>query len=242
MTSKPCRDTRREIDELELGERPSQTATAHLATCAGCREFRTERTDLRELVGSLERVGAPADFDMRLRARLHAERATDRQQPFFARLLSTPALATAALLVMAAGSLVWITQRKPSSPTQPTTVATINNSPTTTSVKSNEPPVNESGVTPPSHGSEVVAVNDRNNQPHRSRGVRPVQSADFAARPVDRIPQDDRAFVPSRPVEFSLQDERGNTRKISLPPVSFGAQSLVDNRTNVSYSPNSRVW
>lgn len=238
MTSKPCRDTRREIDELELGEGPSQTAAAHLATCAGCREFRAQRTDLRELVGSLERVGAPADFDMRLRARLHAEGATDRRQPFFARLLSTPALATAALLVMAAGSLVWITQRKSSSPIQPSPVATISDSPTTTSVKSNEPPVNESGVTAPSPGSEVVEV----TPPRRSRGTRALQSADFDARPVDRIPQDDRAFVPSRPVEFSLQDERGNTRKISLPPVSFGAQSLVDNRTNVGYSPNSRVW
>ena len=78
MNTKECRDTRREIDELEFGAEPSQLAMEHLATCEACRQFRAERAELREIVGSLERVGAPPDFDMRLRARIAAERSTSR--------------------------------------------------------------------------------------------------------------------------------------------------------------------
>ncbi|MDX6559136.1 MAG: hypothetical protein QOF72_2185, partial [Blastocatellia bacterium] len=44
-----------------------------------------------------------------------------------------------------------------------------------------------------------------------------------------------------RPMVVSMQDDRGETRRISLPPVSFGAQRLVDNRIPVS-ATNSRSW
>lgn len=62
--------------------------------------------------------------------------------------------------------------------------------------------------------------------------------------PADPIRQGDQAYVnaPSKPVVFALEDERGTKRKISLPPVSFGSQSLVDNRVPVSYTGNSRIW
>jgi hypothetical protein len=46
--------------------------------------------------------------------------------------------------------------------------------------------------------------------------------------------------APSKRVVVSLEDDNGAKRKISLPPVSFGAQSLVDNRIPVNY--NGRVW
>jgi hypothetical protein len=39
----------------------------------------------------------------------------------------------------------------------------------------------------------------------------------------------------------SLEDVSGTKRRISLPPVSFGSQRLVDNRLPVS-SKNSRSW
>ena len=48
MTNKECRNTRREIDESELGHRPSARATAHMAGCAGCQAFQAERTSLRD--------------------------------------------------------------------------------------------------------------------------------------------------------------------------------------------------
>jgi hypothetical protein len=239
MTNKECRNTRREIDELELGHRPSVQATAHMAACVVCQEFQAERTSLRELVGSLEPVVAPPDFDMRLRARLAAEKYDKRTQPFFARLISTPALAAAALFVIVAGSVFWIS-RRPAAPVAPPSAPAVamksaENAPTT--VNQSTPEV----VAPGLEDNRNVA---RNNG-HRNRGSRAGNSEDLLVMGADSIRQTDpdQAYVPTRPVEFALQDERGKTRKISLPPVSFGAQNLVsDTRRDVGYSPSSRSW
>ena len=51
----------------------STAATEHLRECAACREFHEQQTKLRQIVGSLGTVDAPADFDFRLRARLAAD-------------------------------------------------------------------------------------------------------------------------------------------------------------------------
>jgi hypothetical protein len=48
--------------------------------------------------------------------------------------------------------------------------------------------------------------------------------------------------APLKPMVVSMQDNRGATRQISLPPISFGAQRLVDSHTPVSFSSNSRSW
>jgi len=101
MNGKECRATRREIDESELNQKLSDQAQSHIAVCASCRGFRAERTSLRELVGSLEPVAAPGDFDMRLRARLANERQGRARQPFIFRLaIGAPAIAGAALIVI----------------------------------------------------------------------------------------------------------------------------------------------
>jgi hypothetical protein len=244
MTNRECRNTRREIDELALGHRPSLQAAAHIAACVPCREFQAERTSLREMVGSLEPVVAPPDFDMRLRARIAAEKYDKRKQPIFARLISTPALAAAALFVIVAGSLFWIS-RRPSAPVvPPNSTAVANNN-----VESKAPPtVNQQDDQVPTAQSDAdrnVAVNNPPRVAPRPHGSRAAKSEDYNAgrAPVIGQTDSDQAYVPSRPVEFALQDERGKTRKISLPPVSFGAQNLVsDTRTSVNYSPTSRVW
>lgn len=242
MISKECRNTRQHIEELELGERPNDGAAAHLATCAACREFRAERTDLRELMGGLEPVIAPADFEMRLRARIAAQRSSSPQQPFFARLLTTPALAAAAVFVVVTGSVVWVVQRtgEPSvtvaTREQPNVKSTGNESTgATTSVAVDTTASDRDGD---QLAANVPSATGRRNRP-ASRGPR---SQDYDVLPADLIRQSDQAFVdaPSKPVVFSLEDARGTTRKISLPPVSFGSQSLVDNRP-VNYSGN-RIW
>src|SRR5712664_1558799 len=112
MNGKDCREMRREIDQSELGQRLSEQAEQHLATCPACAEFRAERSSLRELVGSLEPVTAPADFDIRLRARIAREHDARARQPFIFRfVMSTPGIAVAALAVMLVGSIVWFSQR-----------------------------------------------------------------------------------------------------------------------------------
>lgn len=240
MTNRECRNTRREIDELELGHRPSVQATAHVAACSACRNFQAERTSLRELVGSLEPVVAPPDFDMRLRARIAAEKYDKRRQPFFARLISTPALAAAALFVIVAGSVFWIS-RRPSAPIAPPSKPEIAKN----NVESKAPAtVNQSGTEATTLPRSNVAMN-LTRPVHRTHTPRGGNSEDSLSTGANSIRQtdSDTAYVPSRPVEFALQDERGKTRKISLPAVSFGAQNLVgDNRTPVVYSASSRVW
>ena len=242
MLSKECRFTRQQIDELELGERPSERASAHLSLCAGCRDFRAERKELRQLVGSLESVVAPADFEMRLRARIAREQSPTRQEPLFARLIRTPALAAAALFVMAGGTLVWVAQRdnEPSA-----TVATVQQpSPLVRSSASNTTTPVASDNTDANAPSDEVAENVSHVPSRKHRAGSRVRSQDYSVLPADPIRQTDQAYVnaPSKPVVFALEDERGTKRKISLPPVSFGSQSLVDNRVPVSYTGNSRVW
>ncbi|MDX6693150.1 MAG: hypothetical protein QOF02_753 [Blastocatellia bacterium] len=65
-----CKAFRTESEELATGESLSRKAQAHLDSCAACRAFQTERLSLRQLIGSLEPVNAPPDFDFQLRARL----------------------------------------------------------------------------------------------------------------------------------------------------------------------------
>lgn len=241
MRSLECRVTRQQIDELELGERPSERATAHLSLCAGCRDFRAERNELRQLVGSLESVVAPADFEMRLRARIAREQSSS-QEPFFARLIRTPALAAAALFVMVGGTLVWVAQRdiEPSAPVatvqQPAPVAKASQSATTTS--------GASDATDASPSIDEIAENVPNVTARKNRLGSRGRSQDYSVLPADSVRQGDQAYVnaPSKPVIFALEDERGTKRTISLPPVSFGSRSLVDNRVPVSYTGNSRIW
>ena len=242
MLSKECRFTRQQIDELELGERPGERATAHLSLCAGCRDFRAERNELRQLVGSLESVVAPADFEMRLRARIAREQSPSRRDPLFARLIRTPALAAAALFVMVGGTLVWVAQRdiEPSAP-----VATVQQrAPLAQPSDSNATTPVASDTTDASAPSDEVAENVSHFPARKHRGGSRVRSQDYSVLPADPIRQGDQAYVnaPSKPVVFALEDERGTKRKISLPPVSFGSQSLVDNRVPVSYTGNSRIW
>src|SRR5262249_24596178 len=117
MNGNECRAIRLEIDNSELGQRLSAPVAAHLAACAACAQFRAERTDLRELVGSLRPVSAPPDFDMRLRARIAREKDTPRQPFIFRFVMSTAAIASAAVAVLLlAGAIFWLNHRNLVSP------------------------------------------------------------------------------------------------------------------------------
>src|SRR5262249_26620885 len=70
MRKTNCEVIRQERDELALGETISAAAAEHLRECVECREFNEKQTRLRQIVGGLGTVSAPADFDFRLRARL----------------------------------------------------------------------------------------------------------------------------------------------------------------------------
>lgn len=250
MNAKDCRTVRLEIDISELGQRLSEPVEMHVATCAACAKFRTERAELRELVGSLKPVAAPADFDIRLRARIARERDVQTRRPFIFRVvLTTPAIAFAALLVLGVASVVWISQRNQTT-NQPTASSSPKNDNATVPNPSSTNPV--TGVQ--SKESVVATVNSSRkqkplNQSPRS-GIKPFKgtqaSQDFSATPARSFRQAaDRAgevslTAPSKPMVVSVKDANGATHKILLPPISFGAQRL-DNRTPVSMT-NRKDW
>lgn len=255
MNSKECRATRQEIDQSELHQRLGDPALQHIASCPACRDFHGERTRLRELVGSLEPVVAPGDFDMRLRARIAARQDTAARSSFFQRfIVSTPAMAAAALVVMLAGSIVWLVQRQRDQ--QSTLTAGAPGRIDQALKPPDKQPATTGGTTSPTVDGatnpepEIIAKGSSlRDTSARSVGARrPTSSTtDFAEKGADAIRQGEQQAgeislsAPVKPLIVSLEDDRGAKRRISLPPVSFGSQRLVDNRMPVS-SSNSRSW
>jgi hypothetical protein len=251
MNGKECRATRQEIDESELNQRLSDQALSHLAVCAACGDFRADRASLRELIGSLEPVAAPGDFEMRLRARIANDQGRSRQPFIFRFVTSTPALVTAALVVMLATSFVWLAQRNrnqaPTLAAAPPATLLKETPPTTLqpTLASTGTPANlaSSDSRPGQQNRDGSASRERNNK----SALTGATSTDYVVSPAKSFKQLEQKAgevslsAPLRPMVVSMQDDRGATRKISLPPVSFGAQRLVDNRIPVS-STNSRSW
>src|SRR5690349_11151241 len=91
MRKNNCEVVRQELDELMPGEECSTAAAEHLRECVSCREFHEQQTKLRQIVGSLGTVEAPADFDFRLRARLAQSNGSSVYWPFARRGLAVAA-------------------------------------------------------------------------------------------------------------------------------------------------------
>ncbi len=69
-----CKHYQREIEHIELSGSFSHKAQKHIESCATCRTFKREHDSLRYMIGGLEKVKAPANFDTRLRARIAASK------------------------------------------------------------------------------------------------------------------------------------------------------------------------
>lgn len=252
MSGKLCRDVRQEIDQTELRQALSAGSEAHVDSCAACAAFRNERLHLRELVGGLQPVTAPADFEMRLRARIARERDLPKQPFIFRFVMSTPAIVVAAVLVIAAGAIVFLSQKNRS---QNPTVATDNGN---KRVEFTPPPVEIAKDQNSEPGPSILNVSDNTSKPRESKvaGRNPRK----AAVPVNVIPagldstvnsapvvrMTDRngevtLSAPLKPMIVTVYDDHGGTRKIQLPPISFGSQRLTNNRAQVSMT-NTKDW
>jgi hypothetical protein len=230
MRKNNCEVVRRELDELMPGEPCSAGATEHVRECASCREFHDQQTKLRQIVGSLGTVEAPADVDFRLRARLAQSNGSSVYWPFARRGLAVAAM----LIVFAIGAVVVRNVMK-----QPATEGEVAQQPQV------HQPVKRDEVTPvmkeEKKPEQVVAGIANSDQPISRKGLRP--RADYNKRALATIDSSfERATVISgtEPVgvsfpidasvqsfKVSLDDGRGNARTISVPTISFGSQRIV---------------
>ena len=246
MRKNNCEVIRRELDELMLGEACSAGATQHLRECASCREFNEQQTKLRQIVGSLGTVEAPADFDFRLRARLASDGngASTIYWPFVRRGLAI----AATVIVFVMGAIVVRNVMK-----QP---ATVTNVAKQAEVKE---PAKRDEVTPPvkeeKKPEQVVAGINNNDQPIVRKSFRP--RADYNKLPLSTRESSSvgaTVYNATEPVgvsaafpinasvqsfRVSLDDGRGNARTISVPTISFGSQRIVQSENQ--FAPK-RDW
>jgi hypothetical protein len=248
MRKNNCGVVRQELEELMLDEACSTSAAAHLRDCADCRVFHQQQTRLRQIVGSLGTVSAPADFDFRLRARLASDSSSAAYLPLMRRGF---ALATV-LLVFAAGAFlvrsVW------DRPEAGGGVVSSNNQPSPVP----EPPKQVETPKESQHnsGQQMVASNPekrpqtiKNERPQSttSRTPRRLVAEDFSSQRAEVISgQEAVSGFEAIPLDASLQsfkvsldDGRGNARTISVPTISFGSQRML--QTGNQFVPK-RVW
>ncbi|PYS91765.1 MAG: hypothetical protein DMF64_11225 [Acidobacteria bacterium] len=109
-----CQQCRTEIDGAVRAETLAAQAREHLDVCAACRQFQVERRRLRTLIGELEPVAAPPDFEFRLRARMAAhERAPAARFVWPAFAPRALGLAFAACLILAVAATLRLHTQPP---------------------------------------------------------------------------------------------------------------------------------
>lgn len=237
MKNKRCEPVRRELEELMLNEDFSPATADHVRTCTDCRDFQRQQMKLRQIVGSLGTINAPADFDFRLRARLAAE----AEAPSFRfGSFTVKGLATAAVLVVfgVGAVVVWQHSHEPLPPAVAVAPPQVQEP-----VRREEPLTRD--INSLAHAPEPIAAVVENPAPPRRRPERSrlasapkrtVSSVDFSSERADVVSNMRPAINTATvfPIEASLQsvkvsldDGRGNARTISFPTVSFGSQRVL---------------
>ena len=240
------------IEEADLGWQPERVVREHLESCDKCRAFHEEQMKLRQLVGSLGTIHAPADFDFRLRARLASRSKPIRQSPWFGgAVLGWPSAAVAALALIVAGIFL---MRAPTVTPGPQKAAIV------PGAQSSMPEVvtNRTGteVTPePVVQTEAPAT--RNSQPTSrakrfSSSPRRMMTREYSSVPAKVLnPEDtvasadppDTIYTSDQPMRMSLDDGSGIQRTISLPRISFGSQrAFASEQTSMVKTSTKGVW
>lgn len=255
MRKNICEVIRRELDELMLDETCSTTAVEHLRECGACREFHEKQTKLRQIVGSLGTVAAPADFDFRLRARLANESSSAASSFGF---LAWPSLqrgfaAVAVLVVFATGA--YLVRNALNQPPAVTDMAKQTPAPVVTETP--KPP--QEIVTPNAaeqpKPEDVAVVQHRRPQGNRidSAGLTAIKNKPLATRELSStgatVVGNKESVGTSTPFSIdasslqyfrvSVDDGRGNAKTISVPTISFGSQRLMQNANQLA---PKKVW
>lgn len=135
-----CRDFKNEFEDRAV---LSETATLHFDSCNDCRKFHFEQTKLWEMLGGLNRIEAPKDFDFQLKAKIARAKPSDYQQTGFFPALRyiLPLSALLVLLSVVALSGLYFVDKNTNAPVAvtetPNPVANVN-LPVNSSVAPNE--------------------------------------------------------------------------------------------------------
>ena len=170
--------------------------------------------------------------------------------------MSTPAIVVAAVLVIAVGAFVFLSQRNGShdpalasdkgheriDPTPAPTVIAKDLTP--------EPgPSNPAGSNPAGSNdtvkpkpSNVFVRNTPKLAPPVNTLPEVIDSTVSSAKSVRMTDRNGEVTLdaPQKPMVVTVYDEHGGTRKIQLPPISFGSQRLTNSRSQVSM--NTKDW
>jgi len=236
-----CSEVRVEIDEKDLNASLSAGAMEHLRHCNECQEFQSKEIKLRQIVGSLETVNAPADFDFRLRARLANQRTGSNYLSMSpVRVWRMRSAAVAAMLVLFAATIYIIRQNQTVEPVQDTNRAS-NLAPPSTPAQSpqndNQIAIVPSEPASPSTGGTIGFRPRRQPVPQSKRQALAV---DFGSKPAPVVSADQTFSLGVAQPSFkvSLDDVNGSARTISVPAVSFGSRRVLNtSTTNAQYAP-----
>ena len=243
-----CKVYRREIEETADSGCVSAGARAHAALCRACGAELRERESLRALVGGLEKVGAPADFEFRLRARMAGAKAAENRDGFSGTrwLYGFAPVAVAACFVVVSATL-YFRQATRTTQTDPPDVSTM--------PAQNVEPARAASVNEQSHLAEplfevkeVVKMNPADVAPPRIKkpvhrtNVRAGQSREVALKVENHASVEPGTLESSvtgaqvirlslkssaEPLRVILRDERGAERVVPMRSVSFGSQSFL---------------
>jgi hypothetical protein len=250
-----CNQIRLEIDESELGATLSSTAMQHLRECGECQDFQNKQTKLRQIVGSLETVNAPADFDFRLRARLASgEEHSGYQFLSSWPLMRSAGLALVGLILLVIGSFVFLRQFVPReqqmAETKPAATKEDTTSKQPDTARENVNQASNVGASANQSLAENFGTYRRRSvasKPNLKRATVTVDMGSTSA-PVIRSSQSVAGMttfpldISQESFKVSIDDGRGTSRTISLPGVSFGSRRVLTGR-NVShqFAPNG-AW
>ncbi|HEX7295969.1 MAG TPA: hypothetical protein VF251_09480, partial [Pyrinomonadaceae bacterium] len=238
-----CNQVRIEIDEKDFTESLSTQALGHLRHCSDCQEFQSKETKLRQIIGSLETVNAPADFDFRLRARLANDRTASSYLSMSpVRVWRMRSAAVAAMLVIFAATIYMVRQNQPIEPQRETRQAA---NATVTPIPADSPTAPADVASVPTREDPADSASGRDSRPRRQLAApskRQVVAVDLSGRPAPVVSTDQTFSLefaqPSYKV--SLDDGSGSARTISVPAVTFGSRRLLNtNTTPVQYAPKA---
>jgi len=249
MRTTDCKNLRREIDGATPGRLRSAFANRHISDCGECRSFSEETVKLQELLSGLGTVEAPGDFDFRLRARLAGEKPARAHFPLSGLSFGLRSAVVASLLLVCGLALFLGLKSSP-------------NSSLTANQVTPQPQVKPSGdalqSTAPTTVESTTLATDKAVHVPRKGGIRSSALAasransisgtrDLASRPATIIKAADLVAdfpieASTQPVKVSLDNGRGNSRTISLPPVSFGSQRVMSQGTSPYVASARGSW